>query len=109
MITAKQAKQFYDDSGYEVEQFLTHSVETEVMNAAKGGKRSVFIFLDSVERFSHLDRVITPLQKAVVDKLKELGYHAEIKIDGDWYVPRGLQDDDGNGPKHVNYGIMIGW
>ena len=109
MITAKQAKQFYDDSGYEVEQFLTHSVETEVMNAAKGGKRDVFIHLGSVNQFEYLDRTITPLQQAVADKLKTLGYRADIKLDGDKYVPRGLADDNGNGPTIQNYGIQISW
>lgn len=109
MITSKQAKELYDDSGYEVEQFLTYSVETEVMNAAKSGKRSVFIFLSSKGSFDHLDQLITPLQWAVVNKLKELGYTSRIDLDGDYYVPRGLADDDGNGPKHINYGIHIGW
>jgi hypothetical protein len=109
MITAKEAKQFYDDSGYEVEQFLTFSVETEVMNAAKGGKRNTIIHLDSLEPFSHLDQVITPLQKAVVIKLRELGYHTQINLYGDHYVPRGLADDDGKGPRHQNYGIYISW
>jgi len=109
MITAKEAKQFYDDSGYEVDQFLTHTVEPVVTDAAKSGKRSIFIFLDSLRPYDHLDRVITPLQKAVVAKLKELGYHALIRLDGEMYVPRGLADDDGDGPKHQNYGIHIGW
>jgi hypothetical protein len=109
MITAKEAKQFYDDSGYEVEQFLTFSVETEVMNAAKGGKRNTIIHLGSKGMFDHLDQIITPLQKAVVDKLKELGYRAEIKLYGESYVPRGLADDDGKGPSHQNYGIQISW
>jgi len=109
MITAAQAKQFYDDSGHEVEQFLTHTVEPVVTDAAKSGKRFIFIFLDHLGPYDYLDRVITPLQKAVVTKLKELGYLAEIKLDGKQYVPRGLADDDGNGPKHQNYGIHIGW
>lgn len=28
---------------------------------------------------------------------------------GDEYVPRGLADDGGNGPKHRNVGLIIGW
>jgi|LauGreDrversion4_2_1035121.scaffolds.fasta_scaffold413088_2 hypothetical protein len=109
MISAQEAKQLYDESGAEVEQFLKNNVEQNVANAAKGGNRYVFIFLGSVEMFRTLTAEITPLQKAVVAKLKELGYRAEIKLDGDKYVPRGLADDDGNGPKHQNYGIQIGW
>ena len=109
MITAKEAKQLYDESGAEVEQFLKNEVEKRVTDAAKGGKRFVFIHLGSVKQFEYLDRTITPLQQAVADKLKTLGYRADIKLDGESYVPRGLADDDGNGPKIQNYGIQISW
>lgn len=109
MITAKEAKELYDQSGAEVEQFLKHEVEKRVTDAAKGGKRFVFIDLGYVKQFEYLDRAITPLQQAVADKLKTLGYRADIKLDGDKYVPRGLADDDGNGPKIQNYGIQVSW
>jgi hypothetical protein len=109
MITAKEAKELYDQSGQEVADYLKYTVENEVVKAAEGGKRNTIIHLGSKELFDHLDQLITPLQKAVVDKLKELGYRAEIKLYGDHYVPRGLADDDGKGPKHQNYGIHIGW
>jgi hypothetical protein len=109
MITAKDAKQLYDESGHEVDQFLEHSVEANVINAAKGGRRHVFIHLGSLGSFEYLDRVVTPLHRAVVDKLLALGYRAKIETAGDKYVPRGLADDDGNGPMHQNYGIQIGW
>lgn len=109
MITANQAKQLYDESGAEVEQFLKCNVEQKVMDAAEGGKRQVFVFLGSVELFRTLTAETTPLQQAAANKLQELGYRAEIRLDGDKYVPRGLADDDGNGPKIQNYGIQIGW
>lgn len=109
MITAKEAKELYDKSGQEVADYLKYTVEKEVVKAAEGGKRQVTIHLGSLEPFCYLDGVITPLQKAVEWKLKELGYRAEIKLYGDKYVPRGLADDDGNGPKHQNYGIQISW
>ena len=109
MITAKEAKDLYDQSGQEVADYLKYTVEKEVVKAAEGGKRNTMIHLGSKGMFDHLDQIITPLQKAVVTKLKELGYHAEIKLYGDSYVPRGLADDDGNGLTHQNYGIHIGW
>ena len=109
MITANEAKQLYDESGHEVEQFLKNEVEKKVTDAAKGGKRHVFIHMGAVNQFEYLDRTITPLQQAVADKLKTLGYRADFKLDGDKYVPRGLADDDGNGPKIQNYGIQISW
>jgi hypothetical protein len=110
MITANEAKKLYEKSGQEVEDFLTYKVEGEVIKAANGGKRQTCIFLDSLNIFDHLDQKITPLQKAVVDKLKGLGYSAAIKQYGERYVPRGLADDDGKGPSpHQNYGIIISW
>lgn len=109
MITAQQAKALYDESGAEVQAFLRYHVEKQIKDAASGGKRSVTIHLGGLEYFHHLDQEITPLQKAVVDQLKVLGYTAKIETYGDSYVPRGLADDDGNGPQHRNYGIIIGW
>jgi hypothetical protein len=109
MIDAKQAKQLYDESGAEVTDFLKHQVEKKVTDAAKGGKRFVFIYLDTIGPFDHVEGKLTPLNRAVVEKLQELGYRARIVLDGERYVPRGLQDDDGNGPSHQNYGIQIGW
>jgi hypothetical protein len=109
MITAKEAKELYDKSGQEVADYLKHTVEKEVVKAAEGGKRNTIIHLGSKGPYEYLDSMVTPLQKTVVWKLKELGYHADIKLYGDSYVPRGLADDDGNGPSHQNYGIHIGW
>lgn len=109
MITAKEAKELYDKSGQEVADYLKYTVEPQVVKAADGGKRQTIIHLKSLEPFRHLDQMITPLQKAVVDRLKELGYGAEIKLYGESYVPRGLADDLGKGPSHQNYGIHIGW
>lgn len=109
MITAKEAKQLYDESGAEVEQFLKNSVEKPVTDAAKGGKRFVFICLGTVRLYEHAQDKLTPLNKAVLERLVELGYRARVVLDGDKYVPRGLADDDGNGPTVQNYGIQIGW
>lgn len=109
MITATQAKELYDQSGVEVEQFLKHTVEPEVTKAAKSGKRQAFIHLGSLESYRFLDSVITPVHRQALDQLKLLGYRTVIKWGGDKYVPRGLVDDDGNGPIHQNYGIQIEW
>lgn len=109
MITAKEAKELYDQSGAEVEQFLKNSVEKPVTDAANGGKRHVFIHLGCVPNYRHLFQEITPLQKAAREKLNELGYRVEIKLDGESYVPLGLTDNDGYGPTVQNYGIQIGW
>ena len=109
MITAKEAKELYDQSGQEVADYLKHNVEQKIKDAASGGKRQVFIDMGSVRQFRSLQETITPLQQAVADKLKTLGYRADFKLDGESYVPRGLADDNGNGPTIQNYGIHIAW
>ena len=109
MITAKQAKELYDQSGQEITDFLTDNVEPRVKEAAAAGKRVVFIYLGNIERFNYLEHEITPVQKAAIEKLQELGYRARIVVDGDKYVPCGLADDDGDGPLYQNYGIQVGW
>jgi hypothetical protein len=109
MITAKEAKQLYDQSEQEVADYLSHHVEGYVRSAAESGKRQVQIHIDTTGPFEYLDQKITPFEKAVIDKLKTLGYTAKIENYGDSYVPRGLADDDGNGPSHRNYGFIIGW
>jgi hypothetical protein len=110
MIDAKDAKFLYDKNRLDVTDFLKQKVEKEVIKAAEGGKRTVAIFLGSRQPFEHLHELVTPLQKAVVDKLIELGYRAEIKLDGDPYVPRGLANNDsGRGPMQENYNIYISW
>jgi hypothetical protein len=109
MITAKEAKELYDQSGAEVNDYLKNTVERIVRKAAEGGKRQVFIDMGSVKQFEYLHHTITPLQQAVADKLKTLGYLTEFRLDGDDYVPRGLADDNGNGPTIQNYGIQISW
>lgn len=109
MITAKEAKELYDKSGQDVEDYLKNNVEDKIINAANNGKRYVFIQINCIENWKQLSSVITPLHNAVCARLKELGYNTNIQTNGESYVPKGLADDDGNGPKHTNYGIMITW
>lgn len=109
MINAKEAKALYDKSGQEVADYLKSTVEKEVTRAATAGKRKVFIGLGTTEYSSEVPDKITPVHRGVIETLKVLGYVVSIAQDGESYVPRGLQDDDGNGPWHTNYGFHIGW
>ena len=112
MITAKEAKQLYDESGAagaEVAEYLKHHVEQKIIDAAKGSKRFVFVDLGAVGPYEYVDNKLTPLDRAVVDKLVELGYRARVCNSGAKYVPRGLAEDDGSGPLYQNYGIHVGW
>lgn len=109
MLTAAEAKKLYDESGHEVQTFLDIAVEPLVTAAAKKGQRSCHIHIDTIETFENLSTKITPLQYGVLKKLEELGYRSSISLKGLPYVPRGLADDYGDGPKHTNYGFNIHW
>lgn len=109
MITAKEARALYNQSGAEANAFLKNEVEKKVMDAANGGKKYTFIHLGSLGPHQYIEQTVTLVQRQVIEKLQELGYHAEFALDGPPYVPRGLANDDGRGPLHTNYGIRVGW
>ena len=107
MITAKEAKALYDESGEEVRVYLQYTVEPAVTAAATEGKCAVWIHLGATYVFER--PTATPLEKAVMEELEKLGYMAKFASYGDAYVPAGLMNDDFDGPKYQNYGISIGW
>jgi hypothetical protein len=109
MINAKEAKALYDKSGQEVADYLKNEVEQAVIRAATDGKRKVFILLGSTRFSSEMRGAITPVHRGVALILKDQGYVVSIEQDGDSYVPRGLADDDGDGPAYTNYGFHISW
>ena len=108
MINAKEANVIYDRSGQEVKDYLKYKIEPCVVEAAKAGKKQVFVFVNAIECHHFIN--ISPLTKKVMEKLKELGY--TVRYDKDLshkYIPKGLMDDDGSGPEYVNHGYFIGW
>lgn len=109
MITAKEAKDLYDQSGAEVDDYIKYKLESEIRTAATSGKRQWFHLIGSNQKgFNPIQP--TPLQNRIISKLTELGFSARwIDSHGTAYVPRGLADLEGNGPLHTNYGILIGW
>ena len=107
MITAKEAKALYDESGAEAKALLK-TFEPKIIEAAKSGKRWIVITIGS----SPTTKMPQPdsVQKRAIELLNELGYVSRwVAQDGDVHIPRGLIDDYDNGPMHVNYGIHIGW
>ena len=108
MISAEEAKALYDASGEEVEAFLKSAVEPKVVEAARAGKRKVFIFVGGEPTYG-IENARQPVHDAAIVKLKKLNYGVSWGADGEAYVPRGLADDDGNGPAYINYGIHVGW
>ena len=116
MITAEQAAQLAAQSDAMIEQYLIkigHAIEAVAM----AGERS--LSLNTV--FSCDERVsfsIGPHEKKsehqqfrvrLINALKSFNYRAQIEMIGDSYVPRGLADDDGNGPVYQQYAIVVRW
>ena len=108
MISAKEAKALYDESGAEVVTYLKTVIEPVVKKAAKAGNRKCFIHIGSKVTYQPIPTP-TPVEAGAIRDLKTLGYTVATGLVGSPYVPGGLQDDDGNGPEHQNYGIFIGW
>ena len=109
MITAAQAKNLYDESGAEVDSYLNKTIAPKIEKAAKAGKRNVFIDVGAEQAYGSTKALKEPLHTSTMMKLAELGYKVSWGADGDPYVPRGLADDYGEGPKYTNMGIHISW
>ena len=109
MISAQEAKLIYDNSGVEVQEFLDQKIEHAVKIAAGLGKRYYIYHLGSIAPYMRIHQEDHRVEMLAAEELKKLGYHVSIGTYGDSYVPRGLSDDEGNGPDHKNYGITIGW
>ena len=108
MISASEAKTLYDDSGMEVDKYLQYKIEPEVKAAATQGVRKVFHHLGTRNVYTY--PLPDPLHLRIIEKLRELGYAALwMDSEGESYVPRGLADDDGDGPLCQDYGILISW
>lgn len=106
MISAKEAKELYDLSGVEVEEYLA-KIEPKIIEAAKSGKRSIEIDCGCERTYAVLEK--TQFDRSLLSKLGSLGYTAKKSWISGPYVPRGLADESGNGPMHVNVGYIISW
>ena len=109
MITAAQAKNLYDESGVEVDNYLNKTIAPEIEKAAKAGKRSVFNHVGSEPPYGYSKTLREQMHTSAMMKLTGLGYKVRWGTDGDPYVPRGLADDYGEGPAYTNVGIHISW
>lgn len=107
MISAKEAFSLYEQSGANLKKFLDQDVEPKIKDAASRGLRKIFVDLGSCETWAN--PTIDVVHKSAFKELSSLGYTVSFGKDGVPYVPRGLSDDNGEGPRHINYGIHIGW
>lgn len=110
MITAAEAKQLVETSAKNVERLLA-AIEPKIREAAEKGERSVFIYEQELWSAEEYKPQPTPLQQRVMAELEKYprSFGVRFTSDDHTYVPRGLQDDDGNGPVHTNWGIKISW
>ena len=107
MLSAKEAIEIVNNSDAEVLKSLKMFDEQVRYYSAKG-ERKYFYDMGSTEACLALP-TLKPLAVSVMSRLKVLGYSVEYCFYGDSYVPRGLADDDGNGPSYKNYGILVRW
>lgn len=106
MITAQEAKALYDKSGAEIQDYLTHNIEKQIVNQSESGKREYIHHLGSYE---HGLPKMSPLLEDIMEELRRLEYRVMYVNFGAKYVPRGLAEDDGTGPLFQNYGFIISW
>lgn len=105
MITAQEARALYDRVGIEATK-LANEVSAAITKAASS-KRSLFYLIDAEVTYHHSSP--NDVQSRVIEDLRAAGFKVTYGRDGEAYVPRGLADDDGNGPSHINVGFHIKW
>lgn len=108
-ITAAEVRDLCRNSQVAAEQFLKQ-IEQKIVDAAKANQGSYMHHIDAIDvSFNTRLPELEPKLKNACEILKRLGYQVSYTVYGDRYVPRGLQDDDGNGPMYQNCGLKISW
>ena len=107
MLSAKEAREIVESSDVEVLKVL-EMFDEKIRYTAAQGKKEYFYYMDAAEMYRGTP-LAKPLVVSVIERLRALGYSAEYSFYGDSYVPRGLADDDGDGPEYTNYGIVVRW
>lgn len=110
MITAKQARDNVILSKANVQQYLD-KIDALIISASHLGKSKVEIGIVGLSNCVPTASTViaTAIQIRVIDELRNFGYQACVDSYGERYIPRGMQDDVGEGPMHVNVGIIISW
>ena len=115
MISALEAlriSEHRDMISAEGDKILTE-IESTIKCAAEHGDTQVelghVIHATAIHQKQYENTKMSEVQQYVFDTLIQLGYKAAYFPVGDSYVPRGLQDDDGNGPLTTVWNLTIGW
>ena len=107
MITASEAREKTNLIGAMATNYIKDVVEPSVMQAIDKGENCCLIYIDSLESWRIPSS--SAMHSEVMRELRSLGYAVVYSFSGTEYVPPGLSDDDGNGPKHRNVSIKITW
>ena len=107
MITAKEARETYENSKMRIIKYLETDVKPVIIRALEAGECECVIYVDSKPNYQIISP--NPFQQSILEELKRLGYRAQFSAFGDTYIPRGLADHDHHGPLYINYGFKIFW
>lgn len=106
-MNVSEARDITKNSRALAEDYLKDFIYPKIKSSANNGKFSCFFFIGSQERYRHIH--VEQKIESAIEILKQSGYNVKLDYNGFSYVPRGLSDDDGNGPKYTSYGLHIDW
>jgi hypothetical protein len=114
MIHANEARELAGAGDLAVKSIL-NMLDKEIRKASSAGDRILdcaklaqysSVLTVCIPWFSHF--TADKVQSRVMDELKKCGYTASY-VEGSRYVPRGLQDDAGQGTIHKSISLVIKW
>ena len=110
MISVEEARKLSEQNDTHFNH-LIDTIGTAIKNAAEKGERVYYCYISGLweSKPAYPTVVRTDLQHKVILKIRSYGYEVELKAHGDRYVPRGLEAEDGSGPKYVNHVIEVKW
>jgi hypothetical protein len=110
MLTAFEARKITEESDIKVDNILDQ-LDSLIRARARACKDTLSCYLPDTWYASTLREGIHPndFQRKIMNKLADHGFKVKLARDGDPYVPKGLADNEGNGPIHYNWCIVIGW
>ena len=108
-ISAKDARERANQSEIAAQKWLKN-IEPQIIKAADANEFRFTFHMDAVDvTFAARLPDLPPQIKHAIVILEHLGYGVNYCTYGERYVPRGLQDEAGEGPLYQNIGLVISW